>query len=160
MTMINFKKKIELFTPNIQRRLLNVGIFKSLNEWRTWAKLQKAMIKKQPYCSLCKWKKKLNVHHILPRHLFPIYALIAENTVVLCRDCHFHYGHFNSFQNFNPFILNFVYTVNNFRFDTKKKISNLETLMNQTDNTNLNNLDKKVESQIAKIESMIKGEQK
>jgi len=72
--------------------------------WRNWRKLRKEVIKKSKVCAVCGYAKKLEGHHILPRHIFPQYALIEQNIIVLCNDCHFHIGHWNDWKDYNPSI--------------------------------------------------------
>jgi hypothetical protein len=72
--------------------------------WRNWRKLRKEVIKKSKCCAICGYTKKLEGHHILPKHLFPQYALIEQNIIVLCDDCHLHLGHWNNYKDYNPAI--------------------------------------------------------
>ena len=76
--------------------------------WRKWRKLRNALVKEVGKCELCDDNKKLEGHHIYPRHLFPDLALKASNVIILCRDCHFRFGHFRNFHDYNPTINNLV----------------------------------------------------
>ncbi|NQU99973.1 MAG: HNH endonuclease [Parcubacteria group bacterium] len=87
------------FKSNIDKAILEVKIIKSegIKKWRSWRKLRKAVIQNQPYCAVCGWGKKLEGHHTKPRHLFPELSLTMSNIIILCRDCHFHLGHWCNF---------------------------------------------------------------
>jgi len=77
-------------------------------EWFKWYKLQRAFVKEHPYCEMCGWDKKLNVHHIKPRHLFPELSLEWFNLITLCRECHFRFGHFLNWGDYNKNIVEMV----------------------------------------------------
>ena len=76
--------------------------------WSRWQSLQKVFVKEHNYCEMCGWKKKLNVHHIVPRHVDSSLALDWNNLITLCRECHFRFGHFLNWQSYNPYIVELV----------------------------------------------------
>ncbi len=95
---MNQKQNIK---SNIDKAILEVKIIKSegIKQWRNWRKLRKALIQYSPFCAVCGWDKKLEGHHIKPRHLFPELALDWFNIIILCRKCHFCIGHWHDFRN-------------------------------------------------------------
>lgn len=44
-------------------------------------------------CQICGSVDELQVHHIIPKKLQPLFALDPENGICLCKTCHFKYGH-------------------------------------------------------------------
>jgi 5-methylcytosine-specific restriction endonuclease McrA len=106
------------FPDRIERLCLNLKAEVSGRTWLKWRRLRKYMVDKIPYCQMCRDDKKLEVHHIMPRHLYPDKALDEVNLVVLCKPCHFRYGHLaTSFKDSNPFILKMIETIDEFRED-------------------------------------------
>jgi len=77
------------------KRAIDATVFAIVHpkQFLSWRKARKAYIKEYPACELCTHHKKLNVHHIRPRHLFPELVLAWENFITLCRACHYRYGH-------------------------------------------------------------------
>ena len=77
------------------KRVVNVSISAITHpkQFLNWRKARKSYIKEHPACELCGFKKRLNVHHIKPRHLFPVLVLSWDNFMTLCRSCHYRYGH-------------------------------------------------------------------
>ncbi len=75
----------------------------SLN-W-SWQRCKREFFKTVPKeCVCCGSKKKIEVHHKKPRHLFPELALVLTNLIALCgggKGCHFHIGHLNSYFTYN-----------------------------------------------------------
>ena len=78
--------------------------------WFRWQKLQRAFVTEHCYCEMCGWTKKLNVHHIVPRHVDSSKALEWSNLITLCRECHFRFGHFLNWRSYNPYIVELVNT--------------------------------------------------
>ena len=91
---------------NLTRTQLEVQFLKQvgIKIWRNWRKLRKHIIEKEGCCAMCGYTKKLEGHHILPRHLYPQYALVEQNILILCDDCHFHIGHWCNYKKYNPSI--------------------------------------------------------
>jgi len=86
----------------LKRHYLNVTAldYASIN-W-SWQKCRREFLKKVgKVCVCCGSKKKIQVHHILPRHIRPDLAVDQTNLIALCRDCHFHIGHLNSYFIYN-----------------------------------------------------------
>ncbi len=78
----------------------------SLN-W-SWQRCKREFFKIVPkVCACCGSKKRIEVHHKKPRHLFPELAWVMDNLIALCgggRGCHFHIGHLNSYRTYNAMI--------------------------------------------------------
>ena len=53
---------------------------------------------------MCGWDKKLQVHHIIPRHIDKSLELEWGNLITLCRECHFRFGHFLDWKKYNRYI--------------------------------------------------------
>src|SRR5271166_4424831 len=77
---------------------------KRSSDWRT---LRKEFLKVFSKCALCGGKKNLEVHHILPFHLYPGHELDFNNLITLCENkkdgvnCHLLFGHLGNFKSFN-----------------------------------------------------------
>jgi 5-methylcytosine-specific restriction endonuclease McrA len=63
-----------------------------------WPAARGEHVARHPTCAACGGTKQLNVHHILPFHLFPELELAPENLITLCekKHCHFVWGHLNA----------------------------------------------------------------
>jgi 5-methylcytosine-specific restriction endonuclease McrA len=66
-------------------------------------------MKNEPACAICGSTNDLQVHHILPYHLFPDLELVETNLITLCDGvtnravgCHLRYGHLGNMTNYNP----------------------------------------------------------
>lgn len=77
-----------------------------------WPKTRKQhfLIPGQEVCCICGYAFNLNVHHILPFHLFPELELLQANLITLGEKCpsgnhHFLFGHFLNWKKFNPGIV-------------------------------------------------------
>ena len=55
---------------------------------KAWAALSLRLRTETPYCQKCGSASHLQVHHLLPRKLFPQLLLDERNLVVLCPKCH------------------------------------------------------------------------
>ena len=68
-----------------------------------WRIVRAEYLKEHPTCECCGGKKGIEVHHILPFHLFPELELRKENLMSLCkkRGCHFAM-HLYSWKSYNP----------------------------------------------------------
>lgn len=71
-----------------------------------WPAVMRKFLKSNPVCAACGSKKKLNVHHKKPFHLFPELELDESNLITLCMDpdmeCHIKLGHGGDFKAYNP----------------------------------------------------------
>lgn len=93
-------KRLLNFIKNVTRDYITGGKRSS-----GWSKLEKEFIKLYPACAACGTKKSLQVHHILPFHIYPELELDKGNLITLCRgskDCHLNVGHGNNFRAWNP----------------------------------------------------------
>lgn len=79
---------------------------------RHWLKVAKAHLEKEPACRCCGRSKRLQVHHILPFHLFPENELDPDNLITLCTDgpgglnCHLVFGHLGHWDRWNRDVAN------------------------------------------------------
>ena len=79
------------------------GLYRSL-EGRSsqWTDLQKAHLKLSPICLVCGTKRRRQVHHIKPYHLFPELELDPTNLITLCLPHHLLVGHLQYWRSWNP----------------------------------------------------------
>lgn len=74
-----------------------------------WPKVRREYLKYHNTCAVCGGKKKLNVHHIKPFHIFPKDELNIKNLITLCeesgRECHLQFGHLGSYKSWNKNII-------------------------------------------------------
>jgi 5-methylcytosine-specific restriction protein A len=72
-----------------------------------WSKVRKEFLKQHPECAVCKDKRKLEVHHIKPFHLFPELELEPTNLLTMCESksygiiCHLLVGHNGDYKKYN-----------------------------------------------------------
>lgn len=86
----------------LQRLYLNLTARDGASLNWSWQTCRRRFLKKVgKICVCCDSRKKIQVHHKKPRHLFPELALVFSNLIALCRDCHFHIGHLNSYFTYN-----------------------------------------------------------
>jgi hypothetical protein len=69
-----------------------------------WPEVQKAYIAAHPTCEACGSKVELNVHHVLPFHLFAEFELEPSNLITLCKWHHLALGHLGDFKAYNPYV--------------------------------------------------------
>lgn len=70
-----------------------------------WGGVRDRYLRAYPTCAACGGNKRLQVHHIIPFHLFPEKELDLENLITLCMsplECHIRIGHGDDFQCYNP----------------------------------------------------------
>ena len=70
-----------------------------------WETVRKKHIVEEAVCQSCGRTEKLEVHHIMPFHLYPVKELDDSNLITLCEvdtECHFNVGHHRNWKSFNP----------------------------------------------------------
>jgi 5-methylcytosine-specific restriction protein A len=73
-----------------------------------WPKVRAEFLKTHPACCVCGSTKNLEVHHVLPVHLFPEKELDPNNLITLCEskkygvNCHLFFGHLGDYKKYNP----------------------------------------------------------
>lgn len=86
----------------LQRLYLNLKAPDGASLNWSWQRCRKAFLRRVgKVCVCCKSKKKIEVHHILPRHIRPDLTVVMTNLIALCNGCHFHIGHLNSYFTYN-----------------------------------------------------------
>lgn len=94
----------------------------SLN-W-SWQRCRRAFLKQVgKQCVCCGSKKKIQVHHMKPRHVFPELALVIKNLIALCKDCHFHIGHLNSYFRYNENVMDVCFYVRIYSVVKENKVA-------------------------------------
>lgn len=72
----------------------------------SWPTVRAAHLKEHPTCWACGNDRDLEVHHVLPFHLFPHLELDPHNLLTLCEtighNCHLNVGHLGSWRRYNP----------------------------------------------------------
>lgn len=74
---------------------------KTLARGSSWRKVRNEHIKEEPFCQCCGTTTQLEVHHFFPWNLAPELRLHPDNLVTLCRHCHFRFGHFSYWKDYN-----------------------------------------------------------
>ena len=75
---------------------------------RTWRKTRKRHLELHPQCAVCKSKKRIEVHHVIPFHIAPDKEESPDNLMTLCENkkyginCHLLIGHVGNYRRFNP----------------------------------------------------------
>lgn len=67
----------------------------------SWPMVRKEHLLKQPDCQVCKIKKNLEVHHLVPFHVNMNLELEPTNLITLCRPHHFLFGHLCDWSYYN-----------------------------------------------------------
>ena len=72
-----------------------------------WPAARRAHLNLQPECQVCGARELVEVHHVLPYHLFPDLELAAGNLITLCdppgpTNHHLETGHLGNWLNWNP----------------------------------------------------------
>ena len=95
---------------DLQRLYLNVTAPDGASINFSWQRCKRAFLKiVGKKCACCGSKKKVEVHHKLPRHIRPDLAVNHKNLIALCgggKGCHFHIGHLNSYHTYNETVQN------------------------------------------------------
>ena len=91
---------------NLTRHKLNIMAPDGASWSGKWRKAKRKYYKKHgKVCKCCGSKKNVELHHKLPRHLFPELALDEKNFIPLCNrkgvGCHFLLGHLQSYYTYN-----------------------------------------------------------
>jgi len=75
-----------------------------------WPKVERYQLGLHPYCAVCGASQHLEVHHILPFHLFPEFELCYANLLTLCRIDHYLWGHGKDWKAYIPNVKNIIKT--------------------------------------------------
>lgn len=67
-----------------------------------WGSIRDLFVKENPSCAVCGRRNDVEVHHVLPVHLYPDWELVWSNLVTLCPRCHLFVGHLGNYQSYNP----------------------------------------------------------
>lgn len=66
-----------------------------------WDRLRDKVVKSAGECQACNSTRGLEAHHMTPVHVWPQGELVETNLIVLCRDCHFTFGHLRDWASWN-----------------------------------------------------------
>lgn len=66
-----------------------------------WDKLRDKVVAEAGECQACNSRRNLEAHHKTPVHVWPEGELVEDNLIVLCRDCHFTFGHLRDWSSWN-----------------------------------------------------------
>jgi hypothetical protein len=67
-----------------------------------WPEVEKQHLKSHPACVVTGALRNVEVHHVLPFHLYPEFELEFWNLRTVTRDMHFLYGHCRNWSWYNP----------------------------------------------------------
>jgi 5-methylcytosine-specific restriction endonuclease McrA len=97
----------------IKRHYLNLTAKDGASLNCSWQKCKREFFKTVPKrCVMCGYKKEIQLHHVIPRHICPERAVDHTNLIALCRDCHFHSAHMNNYHNYNKNIMAVAFYAN------------------------------------------------
>lgn len=80
------------------------NVFQILRNDYKWRQVRNKFIETQPECQMCQDLNDLHVHHIKPWHLCKEGRYDFYNLITLCQSCHFRFGHWRNWRNYNPHI--------------------------------------------------------
>ena len=66
-----------------------------------WPAVSKTHLRSHPFCFVCRTRKKVEVHHVVPFHVDPLLELVLANLITLCRVHHFLFGHLGDWKSWN-----------------------------------------------------------
>lgn len=73
-----------------------------------WEKVRREFAILHPKCAACGGAKLIQIHHVLPFHLYPKLELDKTNLITLCEDpariCHHRIGHCWDWKAYNPHV--------------------------------------------------------
>lgn len=70
-----------------------------------WFVTRGSFVKKKGCCAACGTEENLECHHIEPFFLYPEKELDEDNFIVLCRACHFIFGHLKKWSSYNTTVV-------------------------------------------------------
>ena len=73
-----------------------------------WEEFERQYWKKHPdqkYCHVCGETKKIELHHIIPRHIDPSKIFDESNLIPLCKHDHLVFGHLGNYEWWNPHVV-------------------------------------------------------
>lgn len=82
-----------------------------------WRRVRNLWILENPFCAVCGYQERLNVHHIKPFHLFPELELDPTNFITLGEACptgnhHLLFGHLGKWESYNADVRRMAYEMN------------------------------------------------
>lgn len=69
-----------------------------------WRVVRNQAVEEIGECEVCGTKKELEAHHVVPYWINKALELVRSNLRVLCRKCHYLFGHRYSWKSYNPTI--------------------------------------------------------
>ena len=86
----------------LKRHYLNLTAPDGASVNWSWQRCRRDFLRKTgKVCVCCRSMKKIQVHHVLPRHIRPDLAVNQTNLIALCRGCHLRIGHLGSYFTYN-----------------------------------------------------------
>lgn len=70
-----------------------------------WSSARGSFMMRNTFCAACGTEEHLECHHIEPFYLFPEKELDEDNFIVLCRVCHFLFGHLKKWSSYNTTVV-------------------------------------------------------
>ena len=78
------------------------GILDSADRSERWPTVRAEHLRSHPVCEACGRNLDLEVHHVTPFSNDPTKELDRTNLITLCHRDHLVFGHFGSYQKYNP----------------------------------------------------------
>jgi len=86
----------------LKRHYMNLAAHDGASLNWSWQRCRRAFLRKVgKICVCCNAKKKIEVHHILPRNTRPDLTTMFSNLIALCKGCHLRIGHLGSYYTYN-----------------------------------------------------------
>ena len=74
-------------------------------EWEEFVRKYWEKHPNEKYCHACGERRRVELHHIIPRHIAPDRIFDESNLIPLCRCCHFRLGHLCDWDTYNPHVV-------------------------------------------------------
>jgi hypothetical protein len=87
---------------------MTTGVWHAWGQTRrspAWGPLRDRFVAENPFCAGCSKQTYLEVHHIQPFHVRPDLECDEFNLIVLCRDCHYTFGHLRDWRLSNTHVI-------------------------------------------------------
>ena len=108
----------------LQRLYLNLKAPDRASFNGSWQRCRRSFLRKVgKECVCCASKKKIEVHHKLPRHIRPDLALKFSNLIALCKGCHLRIGHLGSYFTYNAEVERVCMYVRQYSIKKQNKIT-------------------------------------
>lgn len=95
------------YDPDLDPACHDLRVMTAARRSPHWSTVRASHLAAHPECVACGARTALNVHHLLPFHLYPELELETSNLVTLCEcpahNCHLIWGHLLNWSAYNQF---------------------------------------------------------